>query len=100
MLLFRLNEPASVAGVVMRKRPGVRTRGKRCVKRTRKRRGPRCTRRSRAGKVRLEKAVKGQNRAHLSLKSLARGSYTLELTPTDKAGNVGTTKRVAFRVAG
>ncbi len=98
VLRFELDEAARVAGVVTMRRRGVRTRGRRCVLRTRKRRGPSCTLRTRAGKLLAAQAASGRNRARLNLRRLRPGAYTLTLTPTDAAGNVGAGKAVAFRV--
>jgi hypothetical protein len=97
-LTFTLNEPARVSGVVMRRTAGVRTRGRRCVRRTRARKGPGCTLRTRAGTLLAARAGRGANRARLSVNELPPGDYTLTLTPTDAAGNVGAAKSASFTV--
>jgi hypothetical protein len=97
-LTFTLDEPARVSGVVMRRAAGVRTRGRRCVRRTRARKGRSCTLRTRAGTLLAARAGSGANRARLSVRDLPPGDYTLTLTPTDAAGNVGATKSVSFSV--
>ena len=98
VLTFTLDEPARVAGAVMREAAGVRTTRRRCVARTRKRHGSPCVRRTRVGSLLAARAGRGANRAKLSLRRLAAGDYTLTLTPTDAAGNVGRAKAVAFSV--
>jgi hypothetical protein len=97
-LTFTLDEPARVAGVVTLRSIGVRTRGRRCVARTRGRHGPPCPLRTRAGRVLAARANRGVNRARLNLSRLAPGRYTLTLTPTDPSGNVGRTRAVQFTV--
>jgi hypothetical protein len=97
-LTFTLDESARVSGVVMRRAPGVRTRGRRCVRRTRARKGRGCVLRTRAGTLLAARAGRGANRARLSVRELPPGEYTLSLTPTDAAGNVGATKSASFTV--
>jgi hypothetical protein len=97
-LRFRLSEPARVTGEVLIHRPGARTRGGRCVKRTSLRRGRSCIRRVRVARLLAARAGRGTNRARLDLAQLAAGRYTLVLKATDAAGNVGALKRVVFRI--
>ncbi len=95
---FKLDEAARVAGEVTLRTRGVRTKGGRCLKRTRARRGPGCTRRTRAGTLLAARAAVGENSGRLDLGQLRAGDYTLKLTPTDVAGNVGAVKLITFRV--
>jgi hypothetical protein len=95
---FKLDEAARVAGEVTLRTRGVRTKGGRCVKRTRARRGAGCTRRTRAGTLLAARAGVGENRGRIDLGALRVGEYTLTLTPTDASGNVGVKKLIAFRV--
>jgi hypothetical protein len=97
-LRFTLSEPARLAGVVERRLRGVRTRGGRCLKPRRGRRGGRCERRVRSGTLAVPSAAAGANRARLALRGLARGAYTLRLTPTDAAGQAGPQRAVRFSV--
>jgi hypothetical protein len=97
-LRFTLSEPARVAGVVERKRPGVRTPGRRCVARAARRHGPPCLLRTPAGSFLAANAGAGANQAHLRLARLVPGDYSLTLTAVDLAGNAGAAAHVGFHV--
>ena len=98
-LKFTLDESARVSGAVTLRSVGVRTKGGRCITRTRKRRGPTCLLRTKAGTVLAANAAAGVNVARLDLRALQAGDYTLTLTPTDAAGNKGNVRVLAFSVA-
>ncbi|WP_445149273.1 M36 family metallopeptidase [Baekduia sp. Peel2402] len=93
---FALSEAATVKAQLTRRTNGVKS-GKKCVKKTAKRKGKKCDLYVASGKA-VSKAYTTTTGLKLALGSLKKGTYVVTLTATDKAGNRSAATTVKFTV--